>query len=54
VVLFAVNAGLGEANGFDDPQRVAAVASKFKAASGRFEHRFPPLTLTVLRWRVPE
>jgi alpha-L-arabinofuranosidase len=42
------------ANGFDDPERVAVAASKFKAASGRFEYRFPALSLTVLRWRVAE
>jgi alpha-N-arabinofuranosidase len=42
------------ANSFDDPERVAAVASKFKASSGRFDYRFPPLTLTVLRWKVAD
>jgi alpha-N-arabinofuranosidase len=39
-------------NGFGDPERVAPVASRFKAAGGRFEYRFPALTLTVLRWKV--
>jgi len=39
-------------NSFGDPERVAPVASRVKAASGRFDHRFPALTLTVLRWKV--
>src|SRR5207244_11253036 len=39
-------------NGFGEPERVAPVASRFQAASGRFEYRFPALTLTVLRWKV--
>ncbi len=39
-------------NGFGDPERVAPVKSRFKAASGQFEYKFPALALTVLRWRV--
>jgi alpha-N-arabinofuranosidase len=39
-------------NSFGDPERVAPVPSRFKAASGRFDYRFPALTLTVLRWKV--
>jgi alpha-N-arabinofuranosidase len=47
--------GAGEpdvANSFVAPERVAPVASRFRAASGRFGYRFPALTLTVLRWHV--
>jgi alpha-N-arabinofuranosidase len=40
------------ANSFDDPERVAPAASRFPAASGRFDYRFLALTLTVLRWQV--
>jgi alpha-L-arabinofuranosidase len=39
-------------NSFGEPERVAPVKSRFKAASGKFDYRFPALTLTVLRWRV--
>jgi len=39
-------------NSFGEPERVGAVASRSKASSGRFEYRFPALTLTVLRWKV--
>jgi alpha-N-arabinofuranosidase len=39
-------------NSFGDPERVAPVKSRFKAESGRFEYKFPALTVTVLRWRV--
>jgi alpha-L-arabinofuranosidase len=39
-------------NSFGAPERVAVVASRFKAASGRFAYRFPALTLTVLRWKL--
>jgi alpha-N-arabinofuranosidase len=47
--------GAGEAdvtNSFGEPERVAPVKSRFKAESGTFEHKFPALSLTVLRWRV--
>jgi alpha-L-arabinofuranosidase len=39
-------------NSFGEPERVAPVASRFKAPSGRFEYSFRALTLTVLRWKV--
>jgi hypothetical protein len=39
-------------NSFDSPNRVIAVDSKFQADSAKFEYRFPPLSLTVLRWMV--
>ncbi len=38
-------------NSFADPERVKPAAASFKAASARFTHRFPPLSLTVLEWR---
>jgi alpha-N-arabinofuranosidase len=41
-------------NCFGDPERVAVVASRFKAESGRFAYRFPALSLTVLCWRVKD
>jgi alpha-N-arabinofuranosidase len=47
--------GAGEpdaANGFADPERVAAVRSTLRAPSARFAYRFPALSLTVIRWRV--
>jgi alpha-L-arabinofuranosidase len=37
---------------FDEPERVAPDRLQFRTSSGRFEYRFPPLSLTVLRWRV--
>ena len=39
---------------FGELERVAPVASRFRAPSGRFDYRFPALSLTVLRWRVAE
>jgi alpha-N-arabinofuranosidase len=39
-------------NRFGEPERVAPVTSRYRAASGRFDYRFPALSLTVLRWRV--
>jgi alpha-N-arabinofuranosidase len=39
-------------NSFGEPERVAPVASRFRAGSGRFEYRFPALSLSVLRWKV--
>jgi alpha-N-arabinofuranosidase len=39
-------------NSFGEPERVAPVTSRFRAASARFDYRFPALTLTVLRWPV--
>jgi alpha-L-arabinofuranosidase len=39
-------------NSFGEPDRVTPVAGKFRAASARFDYRFPALSLTVLRWKV--
>ncbi len=39
-------------NNFGEPERVAPVASTFKAAGPRFDYRFPALSLTVVEWRV--
>jgi alpha-L-arabinofuranosidase len=39
-------------NSFGEPERVGVVRSRFRAALGKFEYRFPALTLTVLRWQV--
>jgi alpha-L-arabinofuranosidase len=39
-------------NSFAEPGRVAVAASKFRAASARFDYRFPALSLTVFRWKV--
>jgi alpha-N-arabinofuranosidase len=39
-------------NSFAEPARVVSVASTFRAASARFDYRFPALSLTVLRWKV--
>jgi alpha-N-arabinofuranosidase len=39
-------------NSFADPERVHPVRSVFRASAARFDHRFPALSLTVLRWRV--
>jgi alpha-N-arabinofuranosidase len=41
-------------NNFAEPERIAPVASRFKATSGKFSYRFPGLSLTVLRWRVKD
>jgi alpha-N-arabinofuranosidase len=40
------------ANSFAAPDRVVPVAAKFRAATARFEYRFPALSLTVIQWRV--
>jgi len=40
-------------NTFAEPDRVALRRSTFTAASSQFEYRFPPLSLTVLRWVIP-
>jgi hypothetical protein len=40
------------ANSFGEPERVNVARSRLRAASGKFEYRFPALTLTVLRWQV--
>jgi alpha-N-arabinofuranosidase len=39
-------------NSFAEPGRVVPVASNIRAASPRFDYRFPALSLTVLRSRV--
>jgi alpha-N-arabinofuranosidase len=39
-------------NGFDAPDRVTAVESKFRAGDAKFEYHFPPLSLTVIRWTL--
>jgi alpha-L-arabinofuranosidase len=39
-------------NSFADPERVVPTRSNFEAASPRFAYRFPPLSLTVMRWTV--
>ncbi len=39
-------------NDFGDPERVSAKPSTFRADGPRFEYRFPPLSLTVIRWTV--
>jgi len=41
-------------NSFIEPERVSTVKGSFKAASPRFDYAFPPLSLTVIRWRVKE
>lgn len=40
-------------NSFADPERVVPVHTTFQAASAKFTYRFPPYSLTVLRWKVP-
>jgi alpha-N-arabinofuranosidase len=39
-------------NSFSDPERVTPVRSTFEAGSPRFTYPYPPLSLTVMRWRV--
>ena len=38
------------ANSFGDPQRVVSVQTQRAVNAPRFEYRFLPLSLTVLRW----
>jgi hypothetical protein len=46
-------AGVPDAsNSFGEPERVAARRSAFRVNSPRFDFRFPPLSLSVLKWRV--
>ena len=40
------------ANSFDEPERIAVVASRRRVPGTRFACRFPALSLTVLRWRA--
>jgi alpha-L-arabinofuranosidase len=42
------------ANSFAEPERVAPRQSTFAAASSQFDYRFPPLSLTVLRWVIAD
>jgi hypothetical protein len=39
-------------NNFAELKRVIPVESKFAASAPKFEYRFAPLSLTVLRWKV--
>ncbi len=39
-------------NSFGEPERVSPMASAFRAHGPRFEYRFPPLSLTVIRWEI--
>jgi alpha-N-arabinofuranosidase len=39
-------------NSFAEPERVCPVRSRFRAPAARFDFRFPPLSLTVIEWRV--
>jgi alpha-N-arabinofuranosidase len=40
-------------NSFDHPTRISPVQTAFHAPGPRFTYKFPPLSLTVLRWRLP-
>jgi len=37
-------------NSFAEPERIVPRRSTFTPASARFDYRFPPISLTVLRW----
>lgn len=37
-------------NSFGEPERIAPRRSTITPASARFDYRFPPLSLTVLKW----
>ena len=39
-------------NSFAEPERVAPMRTTFRADAARFDYPFPPLSLTVLRWKV--
>jgi alpha-N-arabinofuranosidase len=39
-------------NNFADPERVVPVVSKRSVPASRFDYSFPPLSLTVLEWRI--
>ena len=41
-------------NSFGEPERIAPRRSTVAAASPRFTYRFPPLSLSVLRWRIED
>jgi alpha-N-arabinofuranosidase len=40
------------ANSFAEPDRIAPVESKIQTSSARFEYRFPPLSVTVMQWKL--
>jgi alpha-N-arabinofuranosidase len=40
-------------NSFGEPERIVPRRSTFAPASARFDYRFPPLSLTVLKWIAP-
>jgi alpha-L-arabinofuranosidase len=40
------------ANSFAEPERVAPVRGTWRAHAARVDYPFPPLSLTVLRWKV--
>jgi len=40
------------ANSFAEPERVAPVQATFRARAAGFDYPFPPLSLTVLRWKI--
>jgi alpha-N-arabinofuranosidase len=40
-------------NTFAEPERIVPRRTSFTVASSQFEFRFPPLSLTVLRWVIP-
>lgn len=47
------NAGEPDAtNNFATPERIMPVGSKYRAASSKFDYRFPAYSLTVIKWRV--
>jgi alpha-L-arabinofuranosidase len=39
-------------NSFAEPERIIPRHSTFTSTSPRFDYRFPPLSLTVLRWNI--
>jgi alpha-L-arabinofuranosidase len=39
-------------NSFAQPERISPVASRYQAAGGAFDYRFPKWSLTVLEWPV--
>jgi len=39
-------------NSFGEPEQITACRSTVTVASSRFVYRFPPLSVSVLRWRV--
>ena len=41
-------------NSFDEPNRISVVRSRRRIRSGTIQYRFPPLSLTVLRWSVEQ